>query len=290
MNRKSFKTFAVCVVAALALASAASAQAPAPKEDADRARAAALWEEAVRAKGGRERLHSIQSLLITSTVDARAPKGSNTKDAVRLYAMPGRVWVYTYTEQFDVKIDATVINTDRKLCTLTLAPARHGVSPLSRCLPETMTQYLLQDPFIYLLETNWVRPVPVRARAEGEGRKRVDVIETEVGNLRADFYLDPKTKLPFKVVTEWYGGIGRATGTLGPMEVKLEDYEEVEGVLMPRRVTRRLLSIESPVGGPPNGHTERARYRFNVTYDPSIFDAPIPKRVKPDDWKPRRDS
>lgn len=203
--------------------------------------------------------------------------------------MPGKAWVYTYTEQFDVKIDATVINTERKLCTLTLAPARGGVSPLSRCLPEAMIQYLLQDPFIYLLETNWVRPAPVRARREGKGSKRLDVIETEVGKLRADFYLDAKTRLPVKVVTEWYGGIGRATGTLGPMDVKLEDYAEVEGVLMPRRVTRRILSIESPVGGPPYGHAERARYRFNVTYDPTIFDGPIPENVKPDDWKPRRD-
>jgi hypothetical protein len=278
---------ALCLVAALTIAPAASAQAHETAGGAERERAKALWEEAVRAKGGRERLQSIQNLLISSTVYVRAQRGSNVKDAVRLYAMPGRVWVYTWTEAFDVKLDATVINTERKLCLVTLAPA-HGVSGLTPCIPETWTQYLIEDPFIYLLETNWVHPVPVRARTEGKGRNQVEVVETEVGKLRVDFYLHRKTKLPFRIVTEWYGDIGRATGTLGQMEVLLEEYTEVEGVLMPRRVTRRLLDSERlSVGDPLNGTEERARYQFNVAHDPALFDGPVPKNVKPDSWKPR---
>jgi hypothetical protein len=288
MRRNRLTTAALCLLAALTLARGASAQVPAPARDAERARAKALWEEAVRAKGGRERLLSVKSLLITSTIYARAPRGSNIKDAVRLYAMPGKVWVYTHTPEFAVKLDATVINTERKLCMLTLAPAGSGVSPLSPCLSETWTQYLLQDPVIYLMETEWVRPVPLRARTEGKGKKQVDVVEVEVGQLRADFYLDGKTGLPFRIVTEWYGGIGRATGSLGPMEVLLEDYAAVEGVQMPRRVTRRMLPPHrESVGDPLTGDEERARYQFNVAYDPALFDAPVPKNVKPDAWRRR---
>ncbi len=278
MRSKGFTTAALCLVAALTLVNKASAQAP-----TERARARELWEEAVRAKGGRERLRSVKSLLITSTVYARAPRGSNTKEAVRLYAMPGRAWVYTYTEAFDVKIDAAVLNKERGLCLSTLAPA-HGVNGLSPCVHETWAQYLVQDPFIYLLETEWVRPVPVRARAEG----KYDVVETEVGVMRADFYLSRKTRLPARVVTEWMGGVGRATGSLGPMEVLLEDYAEVEGVWMPRRVTRRLVdAARESVGDPLSGDEERSRYRFNVAYDPTIFNGPVPRNVKPDDWKAR---
>lgn len=277
-------TAALCLLAALAFTHAASAQATAQSGDAERERAKALWEEAVRAKGGRERLRSIKSLLITSTIYERAPVNSNTKDAVRLYAMPGRAWVYTRTPEFHVSLDATVLNTGRKLCTVTLAPAGSGVPSLSPCLAETWTQYLIQDPFIYLLETEWVRPVPLRARAEG----KLDVVETEVGNLRVDFYLHRKTRLPVRIVTEWLGGIGRGTGSLGPMEVLLEDYADVEGVRMPRRVTRRLLNSERlSVGDPLSGDEERARYRFNVAYDPAVFERPVPKDVKPDDWSPR---
>src|SRR5919205_367267 len=274
MRSKRFFTAALCLVAALTLVTKASAQAQTERE-----RARQLWEEAVRAKGGRERLRSIKSLLITSDIYARAARGSNTKDAVRLYAMPGRAWVYTYTEEFDVKIDALVLNKERGLCLSTLAPA-HGVNGLSPCVPETWTQYLIQDSFIYLLETEWVRPAPVRARAEG----KFDVVETEVGRLRADFYLSRKTRLPARVVTEWMGGVGRATGSLGAMEVLLEDYAEVEGVWMPRRVTRRLVdAVRESVGDPLSADEERSRYRFNVAYDPAIFERPVPKNVRPDD-------
>jgi hypothetical protein len=288
MNRKRLTIGVTLLIAALTLAPRISAQATTQSNAAERERATELWEEAIHAKGGHERLRSIQSLLISSTVYVSAPRGSNTKEAVRLYAMPGRVWVYTYTEAFDVKLDATVINTERKLCLVTLAPGQGGVPGLTPCLPETWTQYLIEDPFIYLMESNWVRPVPVRARTEGKGRNRVDVVETEVGKLRVDFYLHRKTRLPFRIVTEWYGDIGRATGKLGQMEVLLEEYADVEGVLMPRRVTRRLLDSERlSVADPLNGTEERARYQFNVAYDPTLFDGPVPKNVKPDAWKPR---
>lgn len=287
MNCKRLTIGVTFLIAVLTLAPRTSAQTPTPSNPAERERANELWEEAIRAKGGHERLRSIQSLLISSTIYVSAPRGSNTKEAVRLYAMPGRAWVYTYTDEFDVKLDATVINTERKLCLVTLAPA-HGVPGLSPCLPETFTQYLIEDPFIYLMETNWVRPVPVRARTEGKGKNQFDVVETEVGKLRVDFYLHRKTRLPFRIVTEWYGGIGRATGMMGPMEVLLEEYAEVEGVLMPRRVTRRLIDSERlSVADPLNGEEERAQYKFNVAYDPTLFNRPVPKNVKPDTWKPR---
>lgn len=186
-------------------------------------------------------------------------------------------------------VDATVINNEHNFCRVTLSPARGGVPSLSICLPTTPLQYLIQEPVIYLMETNWVRPVPVRLRTEGKGKKQLDVIETEVGKLRVDFYLDRKTRLPMRLVTQWYGGLTQATGPLGLMTVELEDYVAIDGILMPRRVTRKPRVGEGSVGEVSRQDTERARYRFNVTYNPAIFDSPASKKVKPNDWKPRRD-
>ena len=289
MNQNRIITRVVCFIAALALAASATAQEPVQKDDASRERAVALWEEAIRAKGGRGQLHSIQNLLISSTIDVQAQRGSGITETVRLYAMPGKVWIYTHTPDFDVSVDATVINNERSLCSVTLSPARGGVPALSMCLPTTPLQYLIQEPVIYLMETNWVRPVPVGVRLEGKGKKQLDVIETRVGKLRVDFYLDRKTRLPIKLVTEWYGGISQATGPLGLMTVELEDYAPVDGILMPRRVTRRPRIGEGSVGEVSRRDTERARYRFNVSYNSTIFDGPASKKVKSDDWKPRRD-
>jgi hypothetical protein len=253
--------------------------------DPSRERATALWEEAVRAKGGRERLRSIENFLISSTIDVRDRRGSNETETERFYVMPGKAWIYTYTPDFDVSLDVTVINKQRQFCWVTLAPAR-SVPGLSLCIPSTPVKYLVQDPVIYLMETNWLQPEPLRVRTEGKGKKQLDVIETRVAMLRVDFYLDRKTRLPVRVVTEWYGGIGQATTGGGPMTIELDDYVEIDGILMPRRVTREPEG-EAPVGEVYRRDTERANYRFNVAYDPEILEGPASKKTKRTDWKPK---
>lgn len=285
MSSKRITAILVCLAAGLVLASGARAQSPAGQAEAERERAKALWEEAVRAKGGRERLHSVQNLQVSSTVLVDAPRGGGLMEAERLYAMPGKVWLHEFTpHSADPFLEATVINLDRGLCLITFSPARGDVPERSFCTPTTWPARLVQDPIIYLLETKWVQPVPVRARVEGKGDKQVDIVETEVGGQRVDFYLDRKTRLPTKIVMDEYYGDPRLTSRMG-LSVKLRDYHNVEGIQMPGRV------IREPDVGPQvlRRDTERASYRFNVAHDPALFDRPIPKQAKSGDWKPRRD-
>jgi hypothetical protein len=316
MKRSRIITFCL---AALILTICSPTQGAGQSIDPNRERAIALWEEAVRAKGGRERLHSIQNFLISSTVDVwaqtdreRAILAKASRDQLqssqnfpifstgdvwfqiasgetqteRLYVGPGKAWIYRYTPGFDVSLDAIVINRDRNFCWVTLAPKAYGVPGLSPCIPSTPIQYLVQDPIIYLMETNWLRPEPIGVRTEGKGKKQIDVIETKVGMIRVDFYLDRKTRLPIKLVTDWYGGLSQATGHLGPMTVELRKYVEIDGIQMPGKVSReRDGEGRGPVGEANRLDTERAAYQFNVTYDPKIFESPVPKTVKRRDWK-----
>jgi hypothetical protein len=138
---------------------------------------------------------------------------------------------------------------------------------------------------LYLMETRWVRPVPVRARTEREGGKRIDVVETLVGRTRVDFYLHHKTRLPFKLVTDQFDGIPQLTDKMG-LTVYLEKYKAVDGIQMPRRVTRQPTVIESTLEE-FRRDTESSRYRFNVTYDEKIFEQSVPRNAKRDDWKVR---
>jgi hypothetical protein len=286
MNRLRSISGLVCVAMIFICATRAVAQ---DDVDANRQRAEALWEEAIRAKGGRERLHSIESFVISSTIDAHliTPAfGSNAKSGhvdsqtERLYAMPTKAWLYEFTPSFDVKLEATVINIERNLCMVTLAPVGPGrsVPGLSLCVPTIWPKRLIQDPVLYLMETRWVRPQPLRTRTDGKGKKQQDVIETEVGQLRLDFYLDRKTHLPVKVVTENENGDPRMPRM--DLMVTFEDYVEVDGIQMPRRVIRQPLLTRVE-----RRDTERARYRFNVAYDEEIFNFPIPKNAKSKDWE-----
>ena len=284
MNRNRIISGLVCFAAALAFAISASAQGAVQKKYDNRARAQALWEEALRAKGGRERLHSVRNFLISSNIDVEAPKGSGITETERLYVLPGKAWIYQFTPHFDVSLEATVINMERNLCMVTLAPARGDVPPLSSCVPTTWAARLIQDPVIYLMETEWVRPVPVRARVEGTGSGQVDVIETKVGDLRVDFYLHRKTRLPTKLVTDDYNGVKQATQRMG-LTVHLDKYVNVDGIQMPGRVIRQPDVGWSIV----RRDTETARYKFNVEYDKTIFDNPISKKAKANDWKLRKD-
>lgn len=258
--------------------------------NADRQRAETLWEEAIRAKGGRERLHSIESFVISSTIDSHlipspfensSPGRDVESEAERLYVMPGKAWLYEFTPDFAVSLEATVVNKDRNLCLVTLAPIglSRSVPGLSLCLPTVWPERLVQDPVLYLMETKWVRPAPVRTRTEGKGKKQQDVIETQVGQLRVDFYLDRKTHLPAKLVTQEYHGDPRMPRRMDLM-VTFGDYVDVDGIQMPRRVIREPLLTEVV-----RRNTERARYKFNVTYDEEIFNRPISRKAKSKDWE-----
>src|SRR5205085_1011094 len=179
-----------------------------------------------------------QSGIIQSQNGILSQRSHVETETERLYGMPGKAWIYTHTSSYDVSVDATVINSERELCMVTLSPARGGVPPLSPCLPTTPAQYLILDPVIYLIETKWLQPLPVRMRTDGKGKKQLDVIETEVGRFRVDFYLDRKTRLPVRLITEWFP-IGQATIPGGLMTVELEDYVAVDGIPMPRPVTSK---------------------------------------------------
>jgi hypothetical protein len=287
MYRNKAKPTIACLIGTIILALSTPTQSVGQGADASRERAVALWEEAIRAKGGRGRLHSVQNLLISSTVDVRDQSGSSVMETERLYAMPGKAWLYTFTPESHVSVDVTVINNERDFCMRTLSPKASGVPPLSHCVPTTPYQYLIQDPVIYLMETNWLRPVPVGLRTERKGMKQLDVIETKVGKLRVDFYLDRKTRLPIRIVTDCFGAIGQPTGRHGLMTIELEDYVAIDGILMPRFVTREPEG-EAPVGEVFRRDTECAGYRFNVDYDPKIFEFPASKKVKRSDWKQQR--
>ena len=276
MNRYLFITWSIAAILAVATITYGASQNDAQKQE----RAVALWEEAIRAKGGHERLQSVQNLLISSEIYTQAGTSATNTETERLYVMPDKAWIYTYSPDLRMSLDATVINFQYRFCMLTLSPP----FSLSPCIPDKPLEYLLEDPVIYLMETKWVRPQPLAARVEGKGNKQIDVIETKVGSLRVGFYLDRETRLPTRLVTDW-SGVRQALTKGGLMTVKLEDYEAVDGIMMPRRVIREQQG-KTPENEVSSRATERARYLFNVAYNPKLFNSTVSPKVKRKDWMP----
>lgn len=301
MNRKRLSIVFNALAAIVILALASSVKGQVEETDVNRAHAQQLWEEALQAKGGRDRLHSVQNFLTSGEIHVDALKGSHMSEVQWLRVLPGKAWLYEFTSEFQVSLDATVINIERNLCLKTLSPARGDVPSLSLCLPTTYMERLIQDPIIYLMETDSLRPIPIRTYEGKRGLTRVDVVETAVGNHRFDFYLDRKTRLPVKLVTDEYHGIPEGTQPMG-LTIYFDNYVTVDGIKMPSRVVREprhvpikdfsmpslVLSHEPRFPEKVRRDIELLHYHFNVAYEGTIFDHPVPKTVKAGAWKSRK--
>lgn len=115
--------------------------------------------------------------------------------------------------------------------------------------------------YLYLMETRWVKPVPLRVTKGKISFKNVDVLHTRFENKRVDYFLDRRTHLPVRV-TVFYGGDYRPTFT-----VDLSDYDTVSGIQMPGKQKKGRIS-----------------FQINPLYDDSIFIHPPSVEGGPQAW------
>ena len=233
----------------LLLLFSASAQAAAQGPD-EAGRARALWEQAVAARGGREQLHRVESLLISYRETVRNFFGVvvHRGDVERLYAFPDRMWGWDdgLPPPFSLTINTLDLGRDRR-CTLrkTSAAPLCGPARQGQANPD---EGLVQAQLLYLMETRWVKPTPVGVRAGSVGLRKVDVLRARFGDRRIDYFLDRKTHLPARVAL-YYGA-----GERPALTVDLSDYAPVGGVLMP--------------GRQKDG---RVNFQINPPYDAGVF-------------------
>ncbi len=223
-----------------------------------------LWEQAIDAKGGREQLYGVSSLVMSYRETVRNLLGVAVHRGIveRLYVFPDKSWGWDDGLPSPFRLSVRLLNLERNLrCNLhagTSVPvcgsAKQGSSPVDEGL--TQVQYL------YLMETRWVKPVPLSVTSGYVGLKKVDVLHTRFENKRVDYFLDRKTHLPVRVAV-FYGGGDRATIT-----VDLSEYESVNGIQMPGKQKRGKIS-----------------FQINPDYDEGIFIRPLSVEAGPHAWQ-----
>ena len=132
--------------------------------------------------------------------------------------------------------------------------------------------YLIRDQLYYLMETRWLKPVPVSARKEVLNGVQVYVVRTLVPDGQdAEFFLNAKTYLPMEVrigkredkrFTPWNGLV-------------LSDYAPCQGIQMPNTTKGFKL----------NAHP--MSYETNPEYDETFFDRPARFEDGPEAWRPK---
>lgn len=215
------------------------------KRDAEKA-----WDSLIKAKGGREKLHSITSMV------------TQWENMTNVYRFPRDEWYFTY----NLAGNPALVITDGQKSIQYFCGSSGSCSVVNK--PPRNTERQL--PF--LLETRWNRPDLLRVRRKTEKHQQLDIIETLINGTRVDFAFEPEELLVREV--RFY--LDSAVGCI----YRFSDYKRIDGVLMPESIAVGYFDDDfkglkkfSPI-----------TFSFNVDYDPKIF-THQQKATTADAWK-----
>jgi hypothetical protein len=214
------------------------------------------WERAVKAKGGRERLHSVHSLAIY------------LKPAQVMMGGPPTTWLCVFPDRYfefqgtgygggqrAIVVDGTA---DR------VAMDATGQPRATRHMGRMEHDRLTLNQIVFLLESAWLQPQPVAAR-----RNEVTV---QAGGREFQISLD-RADLPERVVALPMPGEPKHL-----YDYRLQHYREFQGVWLPARVTST------------SGMREwiwDADYDVDPKYNPKMFERMPDLADGPEPWRRR---
>ncbi len=241
-----------------------------------KAEAEALWNQAVQAKGGRDRLLAVRNLVVTiHTAFVNSPRPDLTDGTgQQLYVFPSRYWQAGEDKQPGALWRLTIIDVERRV-----GWGNQGRLPGRQSFVDEFVYRMLRGQFFYLLETAFLQPEPVATRPGRVGRVEVDIVETRLPETdatmdtqtihRVEYYLDRETHLPIRIVV--FRTVSSPPRPRHPAKdyareeaYTLGGYTDVDGIQMPTVVNWERTNREK------NTYS----YRFNVDYDERIFTEP----------------
>jgi hypothetical protein len=226
-----------------------------------------LWEQAIAAKGGRERLYAVHNLVVSSRADYRT--SSFKKNAIRqeaLYVLPNKFWTWNdlRPDVFGLRIEMYNYDTNMKYVISDGEP-NHQPEPIA---DKERKDLFLNSLLPEMPETKWSKPALVKASGGRIGLQPVNIVQTIVNGKRVDFALDQKTHLPVRVS---YYDVVRGKTYITALD--LSDYVEISGIKVPQTVKY------------DDGTEYKQSYQFNVEYNKDIFIKPPPIEAGPEAWK-----
>lgn len=259
------------VISILVFASIVNGQTAAiqPGKEAER-----IWELAIKAKGGRERLLSVENLLVQQGKPYdKSLKGRNVGYQVSLLVFPYKSWSWNDMRPSIFGLSVYMDNEETKMYyKMTPDDRADGLKQMPPSLPSQDTQLIYQQ-LVYFMETKWTKPIPFRAKKGKSRNKLADIVEVMVNGDRWEFFLDVETHLPFQI--NWFYTI---KGVEQSSSNYLSDYTEVDGIKVPQNVVWEY------------GEKSPSKIQINVNYDESIFITPTKLENGPNAWQAKNDN
>src|SRR5215470_4529823 len=161
-------------------------------------KAAQLWEQAIAAKGGRERLSGVRNIVISSSAQYTSHTGNKSHVATEaLIVFPDKLWTWEDYRPDVFGLIVTMYNgASHEKYVLTPAEPDGPIEPISPNEHPLSRMYGLVS---VLPEVNGLKPIPLRTSLGVVGNQPVDIVETVLDGERIDFALDRKSHLPVRV-------------------------------------------------------------------------------------------
>lgn len=227
-----------------------------------------LWEKAIAAKGGRERLHAIRSVLTTTDFKYWVtPFKRGRSHHVSLVVLPDKWWSWDDERPGKLGLAVSMINPERNYNWLTYPNDPKSPRRLTHTIEPNMPFFHLRE----MIESPWLQLVPFKATSQRIKSKTFHVVYVRAGDRVAKYYLDTKTFLPARFEIMTLSDMEKTSGTY-----QFFDYVEVDGIQVPSK-HRQGGSRKIPI-----------TYQFNVEYDPGIFERPPTVEAGPDAWRVKR--
>lgn len=251
---------AVWIGAILALWQPRSVRAHRPSHH-NREQAQKLWDVAINAKGGRDRLHEVRSLLIWYEETTRNFLGIAVHHGhvERLYVFPGRLWSWDDGLPPPFRLTVGVMDLDQDFACRVL----DSKSPICGNVRRFGSRERIDEAqYLYLMETKWIKPNPISLRKDRIGLKPVDVLETQLGDKRILYFLNRKTHLPQRV------DVFRGNSKEARLSLEFSEYVSVNGIRMPGKQKRGRINLV-----------------INPQYDEVVFSRPPMISAGPKAWQ-----
>ena len=215
-----------------------------------------IWDSAIEAKCGRDRLYSVRNVVRV------------TADQVDFWVLPS-FYFMSYDmkpSQFGLFIHWFNFERDVGYSLFANELTLEEESPIR----EGWASRLAIGQLEYLMETKWFRPDPI----SGFRGKQADTVVVNVDCLgyryRADVVLNKKTHLPVEI------GIYIRPGQTKALLRRFKDYVEVDGIKFPSRVSDPQLGT---------GWSVPSKFEINAEYDPEFLTKPPDINAGPYQWK-----
>jgi len=246
-----------------------------PSDTQQLSHAQRVWEEAILAKGGRERLESVRSIFISSRSKYWHGMKRYGVFTEELNVFPGKMWLWQDYRSDVFGLTVELYDFDKGIKYITSSdvppPEPRAIEPTETVLSQTCG--LLG----YLMETKWLKPQVIGLNESSLRRHKVDIVHTVLTDhaegflleeIYVDFWIDRQTHLPTKV--------SYARTKLGqkgsPMYIALPEYVEVNGIKVPSKT-----EIDGVRGN--------VVVQLNVSYEEELFSRPPSIAAGADAWK-----